>query len=185
MFLIVGLGNPGLKYENNRHNFGFLSVDKIIKDYDLSFFKDRFGAMVYSGLIFNNKVFIVKPQKYMNLSGCVVHNFSSFYKILPKNIIVIYDDVDIDLGRIKIKTGGRSGGHNGIKNIDNFLKPYYMKVRLGIGGCVSEYDTKDYVLKNFNKSEFKTVDIVINKVSKNIKHLLDGDIVGFLNKFYL
>ena len=132
MFLIVGLGNPGIIHRKDRHNFGFLAVDEISSYNNLNPCSDKFKSKVFTGTVVDTKVLAIKPQKYMNLSGDVVQRFVSFYKIPLTNIIVIHDDIDIDLGKVRVKIGGGSGGHNGLKNIDNLIGSSYTRVRLGV-----------------------------------------------------
>lgn len=153
MKLIVGLGNPGKEYENTRHNVGFQLLDFIASKKELQFNKEKFNAKYCECNINGEKVILVKPLSYMNLSGSVVAKFASFYKINPKDILIIQDDLDMRMGRVKIVHNSRSGGHNGIKDIERCLGTNsYVRVKIGIANDKS-MDTKDYVLGKFNHEE--------------------------------
>lgn len=144
--LIVGLGNPGKCYENTRHNMGFMVLDDIVKKLELGEWKKRDDALFIDCHIGSEKVILLKPQKYMNLSGDVLIDFVRFYDIKTDDIIVICDDLDLPIGTIKLKLKGSSGGHNGLKNIENQLKTNeYKRIKIGISNNKS-IDTKDYVL---------------------------------------
>ena len=123
MFLVVGLGNPGREYENTRHNVGFMAADKVFGRYRFSSFKEKFDGLVAEGQIAGEKVLLLKPQTFMNLSGNSVVKAALFYKILPENIIVLHDDVDLEFGRLKAKCGGGSAGHNGLNGMDANITP--------------------------------------------------------------
>ena len=153
MKLIVGLGNPGKEYENTRHNVGFQLLDFIANKKGIEFNKDKFNAKYCECNINGEKVMLIKPLSYMNLSGGVVAKFVSFYKIDVKDILVIQDDLDMRVGRVKIVHNSSSGGHNGIKDIERCLGTReYARVKIGIANDKS-LDTKDYVLGNFSKEE--------------------------------
>ena len=131
MFLIVGLGNPGAEYDKTRHNAGFMAADALHACYRFAPYKSKFDGLIAEGQINGEKVFLLKPQTYMNLSGNSVVKAANFYKILPQNIVVIHDDLDLPAGKIKAKTGGGAGGHNGLKSIDAAITPDYHRIRLG------------------------------------------------------
>lgn len=168
MHLIIGLGNPGKEYENTRHNIGFMVLDKFAKKYNISDYKEKFNGQYFEYVINNEKVIFLKPLKYMNLSGEVVKKYVDFFKINIDDILVISDDLDMDTGKIKLKLKGSSGGHNGLKNIENHLKTQeYKRIKVGIAN--NKYiDTKDYVLGAFqgeekdliNDSTSRVVDII-------------------------
>lgn len=173
MFLIVGLGNPGKEYEKTRHNVGFMVVDALAKQYGFGAFKEKFEGVLAEGKIAGEKVFLLKPTTYMNLSGNSVVKVANFYKILPENIIVIHDDMDLPIGKIKAKIGGGSGGHNGIKSVDAAITPQYNRVRIGIGHLVgNEKEIVDFVLSRFSKAEEKDLDDNITTVCQTIDVLL-------------
>ena len=169
MKLIVGLGNPGKEYENTRHNAGFRFIDTYAKAANLSFNKEKFSGL-YTDFIFNNeKVILLKPQKYMNLSGEVVKDFVNFFKIDIKDILIIVDDLDTEIGKLKLKYKGSSGGHNGLKNIENHLKTNeYKRVKIGISNN-KDKDKIDYVIGKVSKQELDQM----NKVNELAKPLID------------
>ena len=151
MKLIVGLGNPGLEYVNTRHNIGFMYLDYIFCDKFV--LNKKFKAMEYITMINNEKVIVIKPITYMNLSGEAVWQYVSYYKIECSNILVIQDDLDMDLGRIKLLFNHGDGGHNGIKNIvDKLSSKAFLRLKIGISKSI-DVNTKDYVLGKFNDND--------------------------------
>ena len=130
MYLVVGLGNPGEEYSKTRHNIGFMAADEIHSRYNFTPFKSKFEGLIAEGTIDNNKVLLLKPQTFMNLSGNSVSKVAKFYKIPVQNIVVIHDDKDLALGKLKAKNGGSAGGHNGLKNIDSHLTNQYNRIRI-------------------------------------------------------
>ena len=177
MKLIVGLGNPGLKYENTRHNIGFIAIDKYLNNIS---FKSKFDGEYYVDNL--KDVIFLKPMKYMNFSGEVVKKFVEYYKIVIDDILVIYDDMAFELGTIKIKPDGSYGGHNGMKNIIDLLGNNNIKrVRVGIGR--NSFDMKDYVLGKFSKKEILILDDVMKKVINIIDDYLILDFDKLMNKY--
>ena len=164
MKLIVGLGNPGKAYKDTRHNVGFMFVDNIANKLKLDFSLDKQKKCeIAQTLINNEKVIFIKPQTYMNLSGDSVVVVKNYYKIDEKDILVIYDDLDLETGKIRIRANGSSGGHNGIKSIINVLGTQNIKrVRIGIDK-VSSDKTVDYVIGNFSKKDREIIDISLEK----------------------
>ena len=157
MKLIVGLGNPGREYENTRHNVGFQLLDLIASKKGVEFNKEKFNAKYCEVNINGEKVILIKPLSYMNLSGSVVAKFVGFYKIDIKDILVIQDDLDMSVGRVKIVHNSSSGGHNGIKDIERCLgTKEYARVKIGIANDKTQ-DTRDYVLGNFNQEEISVL----------------------------
>ena len=155
MKLIVGLGNPGREYENTRHNIGFQLLDCIADKKGITFSKSKFNAECAEISIDGEKVLLVKPLSFMNLSGSVVSKFVSFYKIALEDILIIQDDLDMRVGRVKIVHNSSSGGHNGIKDIERCLSSNaYARVKIGIAND-KKMDTKDYVLGKFSQEEVK------------------------------
>lgn len=186
MFLIVGLGNPGKEYEDTKHNYGFLLADQLIKNYNLTLKAKKTNFELFDGEIEGFKVLVLKPLKYMNLSGSPVLEIKNFYKIDLGNVIVLHDDLDVELGKIKVKIGGGHAGHNGLRDMDNKIGKDYPRVRLGIGRPENPgYDVSDYVLSKFKKDEMVEVEMVNEKVSDLFPMLLEGDLDGFSTKFYL
>jgi PTH1 family peptidyl-tRNA hydrolase len=183
MFLLVGLGNFGLQYENTRHNYGFLLIDKIISRYNLTYHGKKFSSDFYQGEINGNKIFAIKPQTYMNLSGIAVLEVMSFFKIDINKIIICHDDLDIAIGKIKCKIGGGSGGHNGIKSIDKNIGSNYLRLRLGIQKPIdNQFEVADFVLSKFSSEEIKLINDLNDIIASNIDYLLARDIPNFLNK---
>lgn len=186
MHLLVGLGNIGREYELTRHNFGFLLLDKIIDDYSLNAQGKKFKSEIFIGEIGEEKVIAIKPQTFMNRSGIAVAEVANFFRIDPKNILVLHDDVDLALGKIKVKIAGGNGGHNGLKSIDEMIGKNYMRLRLGVDRPANkEFETADYVLAKFSKEEALRVDLINEKISDLLEELFEGGADKFLNKFYL
>jgi len=185
MYLLVGLGNIGREYELTRHNFGFLLLDQIIKDYNLIEQSKKFKSEVFAGEISGEKIIAIKPQTFMNLSGSSVTEAAQFYKIAPEKILVLHDDLDLELGRVKVKIGGGHAGHNGLRSIDETIGKNYMRLRLGIGRPENEaFEVSDYVLGKFSKFERDIVEKTNEKISKLIGEILVGKADQFLNKFH-
>lgn len=163
MKLIVGLGNPGFVYNNTRHNVGFMIIDYYADKYGIKINKQKFNGLYQELLINGEKVILLKPQLYMNLSGEVVRKFVDFFKISIDDILVINDDLDLLLGRYKLKKSGSSGGHNGLKNIELHLNTSnYKRLKIGISNN-KKIDTKDYVLGHFSDFDLEVLSAVIEK----------------------
>ena len=176
MKLIVGLGNPGSEYLNTRHNIGYMSLFKCSKVFNFTFDKSKFNASYGETIINNEKYLFILPEKYMNLSGEVVIEFVNYFKINIDDILIISDDLDMELGKIKLKPNGSSGGHNGLKNIELHLHtPNYKRLKIGISNN-KLIDTKDYVLGKLNQDELKIIDEATDKVTNIIK---DFSIMSF------
>ncbi len=182
MILLVGLGNPGKEYEQTRHNVGFMAVDEIIHRYNFSGFKSKFKGEISEGEIMGEKVMVLKPQTYMNLSGESVLAVCSFYKIKPQDVYVFHDDMDLSVGRIKVKQGGGSGGHNGIKSIDANLGANYHRIRIGVGKPQMKEQVVSWVLSKFGAEDKKILDDLLYKIAENIPVLIEKDGSYFLNK---
>lgn len=162
MKLIVGLGNPGKEYENTRHNIGFMVLDKYANKNGLSFQKEKFNGLYLDFQVNGEKVILLKPLSYMNLSGEVVRKFVDFFKIEIEDILIINDDLDLQIGTIKLKPMGSSGGHNGLKNIELHLATRnYKRLKIGISNN-KMLDTKDYVLGKFTSLEQEQLNTVLD-----------------------
>ena len=182
MKLIVGLGNPGKKYENTRHNIGFMAVDNLANKYSVTF-KEKFQGLYGELIIDNEKILLLKPQKYMNLSGEVIRKYVDFYKIDINDILIICDDLDLEVGKIRLRYRGSSGGHNGLKNIEhNLVTQNYKRLKIGIANN-KLIDTKDYVLGKFNNEEFEKIAQICELSSKILKDFLVGDINKIMSKY--
>ncbi|WP_168464350.1 aminoacyl-tRNA hydrolase [Wolbachia endosymbiont of Ctenocephalides felis wCfeT] len=178
MHLIVGLGNPGSQYELTCHNIGFIVVDAICKYWSFQPFSKKADYLVSSGTINDDKVILLKPYSFMNNSGIPVAKVRNFYKILLDNIIVIHDDADLELGRIKIKKGGSSAGHNGLKSIDSFTNNDYWRLRFGVGRPDDQRSLADYVLSKF--SNFDNLIPLVEKIAENIHLILQKNHSTFI-----
>ena len=181
MFLIVGLGNPGLEYELTRHNIGFIAADMLSDRYNFTWSnKSKFFADVAMGETEFGKIILCKPQTFMNLSGKSVQAICSFYKILPENVIVIHDDIDISINQIKHKIAGGHGGHNGLKSIDQHISPNYHRIRIGVGRPDNaNHEVSNYVLGKFVKEELEVQEVKIKGFMQAIDLLLSKDIEKF------
>jgi PTH1 family peptidyl-tRNA hydrolase len=183
MFLIAGLGNPGAEYVNTRHNVGFIAADEIARHYNFSPFKEKFSGLIAEGKIAGEKVFILKPQTYMNLSGDSIVKAALFYKILPQNIIVIHDDIDLKLNQIRVKFGGGAGGHNGLKSIDSQITNNYNRIRIGIGYPQgAKVEVVNHVLSRFSKEEAGLLADNLAIIRDNIEILITDGMAAFSNK---
>ncbi len=181
MFLICGLGNPGNKYNNTRHNIGFKVVDDIIKHFEFEKVKEDKTIKLFSKEINGNKIYILKPLTFMNLSGKPIIKIVNFFKFSKKNIFVIHDDLDLQLSKVKIKKGGSNGGHNGLLSIDQYLGEDYNRIRIGIDHPGHKDLVSDYVLSKFSYEEKEIIDSKIEKIKINF-NLIFTDIPLFLSK---
>lgn len=183
MKLIVGLGNPGKEYEKTRHNAGFRFIDQYAKEKKLTFNKEKFKGL-YTEFNYNGeKIILLKPQKYMNLSGEVIKEYVNFFKINIEDILVIYDDLDTEKGKLKIKYKGSSGGHNGLKNIENHLKTKeYKRIKIGIGKDNNQ-DKVDYVIGKMPQEEYEMINSVNKKAENIIDDYLKMTFDNFMNKY--
>ena len=164
MKLIVGLGNPGKEYEKTRHNIGFMTIDKYANKLGVSITKEKYNGLYAETIINSEKVILLKPQSYINLSGEVIRRFIDFYKIDIEDILIIHDDLDLEVGTYRVKQHGSSGGHNGLKNIELHLGTQeYKRIKIGISNN-KLMDTKDYVLGKISKEEQEKIDEVKNVV---------------------
>ena len=178
--LIVGLGNPGIEYENTRHNAGFLAIDEIAKQNSFVWKTSREQrSIITNGIAANKKLILAKPQTFMNLSGSAVSSVMQYYKILPTDVIVIHDDLDIPSGVIKYKFGGGAGGHNGLKSIDQNIGNNYHRIRIGIGRPEGKFPVENYVLSKFTEEEKKNIYIVFKTINENIHFLINEEIELF------
>ena len=183
MKLIVGLGNPGNEYNKTRHNIGFMCIDKIAKHFNVSFDSSKFNGL-YTQFNYNGeKVILLKPQKYMNLSGEVIRDFVNFFKIDISDILIICDDLDTEVGTYRLRFKGSSGGHNGLKNIELHLSTKeYKRIKVGISNN-KNIDTKDYVLGKFNGEELKLINPIIDKMPNIIEDYLVLPFDNLMNKY--
>lgn len=185
MRLIVGLGNPGVKYASNRHNIGFMAADAIFRRHHFSPWRKKFKAEIADGEIAGEKVLLIKPQTFMNLSGESVGEALRFYKLKMEDLIVIYDELDLASGKARIKTGGRDGGHNGIKSIDAHCGKDYKRLRLGIDHPGDKARVNSHVLGDFAKSERQWLETLLEALAENASMLVTGEEASFMNKIAL
>lgn len=181
MKLLVGLGNPSPEYAATRHNIGFQAVDEIVHRFSFHKWKNACKGEMSQGTIAGQKVAVLKPHTYMNLSGESVLTALSFFKIKPEDIIVFHDDLALPVGKVKVKIGGSSAGHNGIKNIDSHIGPNYMRVRIGIDQDRS-INTVDYVLGVPSPQDQEILAKVMQKMAENVPLLIQGDENNFMNR---
>ena len=183
MWLLVGLGNPGDKYAGNRHNIGFMAIDRIADEYAFPAFRAKFDGHLSEGRINGQKVALLKPQTYMNESGLSVGQAMRFFKVTPNRIIVFYDELDLKPFQLKVKKGGGTAGHNGLKSIDAHLgRAEYWKVRLGIGHPGDKNRVSGYVLSDFSKEDQKTLPVWLDAVSKHAPLLLEDKQNDFMTR---
>ncbi|WP_102958852.1 aminoacyl-tRNA hydrolase [Mangrovicella endophytica] len=185
MLLIAGLGNPGPSYAGNRHNIGFMALDRIAKDASFSAWTKKFSGEIAEGQIAGEKVLLLKPLTFMNLSGQSVGEAARFYKLEPGQVVVIHDELDLAPGKVRVKTGGGHGGHNGLKSIDAHIGKDYRRVRLGIGHPGSKERVNPHVLSDFAKADRDWVDGLLDAVSRNIDAIAKGDDALFMTRVAL
>ena len=185
MFVIVGLGNPGKKYENTRHNAGFIALDALAEKYGISISEKKHKALCGSGVIEGNKVVLIKPQTFMNLSGESVRSIMDFYKIDPEeDMLVIYDDISLAPGNIRIRKKGSAGGHNGIKSIIAHAGTQnFMRIKVGVGEKPSGWDLADYVLGHFSDEDNSKLKEVMPDIIQAATLMVQGDVDKAMNDF--
>jgi len=182
MQLLVGLGNPEEKYRNNRHNIGFMAIDAIARRHSFPPFRQKFAGLISEGNIAGEKVLLLKPQTWMNNSGDSVQAVASFYKFEPEAITVIYDEIDLASGKVRIKRGGGNGGHNGLRSIDPQIGTNYRRVRLGVGHPGHKDLVMPHVLGDFSKAEMVWFAPLLDAIAENADLLVKGDDNGLMNK---
>jgi PTH1 family peptidyl-tRNA hydrolase len=183
MLLLVGLGNPGPRHAGNRHNIGFMAVDEVVRRYGFGPWRTRFSGRVAEGRIEGGKVLALEPETYMNESGRAVGEAVRFYKLEPETqVIVIYDEIDLKPGKVKVKLGGGAGGHNGIRSIDSHIGRDYRRLRLGVGHPGDKDLVHGHVLQDFAKVEVAGRDKLIDAVAAELPRLIAGDDSGFMSR---
>ena len=184
MYLIVGLGNPESEYANTRHNMGFDTINEIAKNNNISITKSKFKALYEIGIIQGKKVILLKPQTYMNLSGTSVRQFVQFYKVPMDKLIIIYDDIDIDKGIIKIRKKGGPGTHNGMKSVEQEIATdIFPRVRVGIGAPTYKNDMINYVIGQVPKEEYEVLEKGIEKAADAVVDIIKNGIDHAMNKY--
>ena len=182
MLLLVGLGNPNPNNTNNRHNVGFLVIDAINAKFKLSKQKPKFKGLLTTGKINEQKVYAIKPLTFMNSSGVCIREIIEYFKINVKDVFVFHDDMDIDIGKIKVKFGGGNAGHNGIESIDTNIGKDYSRVRIGIGRPKNNSTGVEHVLDNFANEEKKDIEEVNNNIINSLSILINKDLDLFSSK---
>lgn len=184
-YLVVGLGNPDKKYRNTRHNTGFIAVDYMAKQLGVEIGKKKFDSLTAETVIAGEKVLLMKPQTYMNLSGVAVEKAASFYKIPPENVIIIFDDISLPVGKLRIRRKGTHGGHNGIRSIIDYLQSEnFPRIKVGIGERPNpNYDLADWVLSTFKEDELKGIEEVASHCLDIVKLIIEGKIEQAMSKY--
>ncbi len=185
MLLIFGLGNPGSGYADNRHNIGFMAVDEIVRRHGLSAPRARFQSETSEGVIGDSKVMACKPTTYVNNSGDAVGAAMRYYKLEPADVVVIHDELDLEAGKLKVKIGGGSAGHNGIRSIVAHIGPDFHRLRIGIAHPGDRDAVIGHVLNNFAKSDKAWLDPLLDAVAEAMPLLVGGDAPGFMTRVAL
>ncbi|MEQ8482326.1 MAG: aminoacyl-tRNA hydrolase [Hoeflea sp.] len=185
MLLIAGLGNPGTQYARNRHNVGFMAADAIARRHSFSGFSKKFRGEIAEGALAGEKALILKPMTFMNLSGDSVGEAMRFYKLSPSDILVIHDELDLAPGKLKLKTGGGNGGHNGLKSIDAHCGKDYKRLRVGIGHPGHKDRVNPHVLGDFAKADQQWLEPLLDAIADNADLIAKGDDAEFLNRIAL
>lgn len=184
MYIIAGLGNPGREYENTRHNIGFLCIDAIANQYNISMVEKKHKAILGRGYIGGAKVILVKPQTFMNLSGESIRAVAEYYKAVPEqDLVVIYDDVALDVGQIRIRKKGSAGGHNGMKSIIQYMGDAFVRIRMGVGEKPKGYDLADYVLGHFTKAEKNLMEESADRCAGAVELVTRGEVEQAMNEY--
>ena len=182
MLLFVGLGNPNPNNKNNRHNVGFHVIDAINQKYKLSKQKPKFKGLLTTGTIEEQKVYAIKPLTFMNSSGVCIKELAEYFKIEVKNIFVFHDDMDIDVGKVKVKFGGSSAGHNGIESIDKNIGKNYSRIRIGVGRPKNNSTGAEHVLDDFSSEEQQSMEEVTKNITESLSTLIKKDLDLFSSK---
>ena len=174
MQLIVGLGNPGAKYQKNRHNIGFMAVEQIATDHGFGPWKSKFQGQITEGRLGREKVLLLKPETFMNLSGQSVGEAMRFYKLTPEDVTVIHDEIDLAPGKLRVKQGGGHAGHNGLRSVHQHIGDAYQRIRLGVGHPGRKELVPHYVLQDFAKADADWLDDMLSGISDGAAHLAEG-----------
>lgn len=181
MKLFVGLGNPGAKYAQNRHNIGFMAVDRIASDHAFGPWRSKFQGQVSEGLLGSEKVTLLKPETFMNRSGQSVGEAMRFYKLSPEDIVVFHDEIDLAPGKLRVKQGGGHAGHNGLRSLHSHIGDAYGRVRMGVGHPGHKDAVPTYVLRDFPKADHEWLDDLLRGISDGAEALANGDTGRFQN----
>ncbi|MER8417031.1 aminoacyl-tRNA hydrolase [Mesorhizobium sp. M0166] len=185
MLVFAGLGNPGAKYANNRHNVGFMAADAIARRHSFSPWSKKFQGLIAEGTLAGEKVILIKPQTFMNLSGQSVGEALRFYKLGPSALTVFYDEIDLAAGKVRVKVGGGSGGHNGIRSLDQHVGKDFRRVRIGVGHPGVKEMVHGHVLGDFAKGDREWLDVLLDEIADGAGLLAKGDDNSFMNRVTL
>lgn len=184
MFIIAGLGNPGAKYDNTRHNIGFITANYLAAKHNIEINKIKFKGVLGEGNICGDKVIILKPQTFMNLSGESISEVLNFYKLGGENLIVLHDDVSLECGRLRIRKKGSDGGHNGLKSIIYHTKSdVFTRIKIGVGAKPAEWDLADWVLGKFKDEDIKILSKTIENVALAVEEIINNGAESAMNKY--
>lgn len=183
MHLVVGLGNPGVRYARTRHNVGFMVVDRLASRAGVPAEKKLLGALVADTNVGGHKAVLTKPQSFMNLSGQPVAALMGFYKVPVADLIVVHDDMDLPLGRLRVKLGGGHGGHNGIRDVQRVTNGEFVRVRLGVGRPPPQWEPADFVLAPFDPTDATEVDALIDSAADAVESLVRDGLTPTMNRF--
>jgi PTH1 family peptidyl-tRNA hydrolase len=184
-YIIAGLGNPGTQYSNSRHNTGFIVIDQIAEKSGIEIKRVKFKGLTGTGMIGNHKVLLLKPSTYMNLSGQSVTEAMNFYHLQPSHTIIIFDDISLDIGKMRIRRSGSDGGHNGIKNIIYLSgSDQFPRIKIGEGNKPNpNYDLANWVLSKYNENELKTIKQVADRAFSAVELIMDNEIEKAMNLY--
>lgn len=185
MLLLVGLGNPGAQYKNHRHNVGFMALDAITERYNFAPPRKRFQSLAADGTVAGEKIIALKPTTYMNDSGQAVGEAMRFYKLQASDVYVLYDEVDLAAGKLKVKTGGGAAGHNGIRSIDAHIGPQFHRVRIGIGHPGAKHLVHGHVLGNFSVADQDWLQPMLSAIADSLPELVRAKASDFMTKVAL
>lgn len=185
MHVLVGLGNPGPKHARNRHNIGFMAADEIIRRYGLSLRQSRHHAYVAEGNIAGEKILLLKPKTFMNESGRAVGSAVRYHKLRPRDVTVMYDELDLAPGKVRVKMGGGHAGHNGVRSVSSHIGQDFRRIRIGIGHPGDRKRVHGYVLSDFPKAEIPWAEATVAAIAEALPALLAGDDPGFMTKVAL
>jgi PTH1 family peptidyl-tRNA hydrolase len=185
MLLIVGLGNPGRRYAGNRHNIGFMAADELHRRYPFSAWRARFEGELSEGLLGGEKTYLLKPATYMNESGRSVGQASRFFKLKPAEVVVMYDELDLPPGKLRMKTGGGTAGHKGLKSIEAHIGKDFRRMRIGIGHPGAKELVNGYVLHDFAKADREWIDPLLAAVAEHAPLLAKSEDATFMNRVHL
>ncbi|CAH2396720.1 aminoacyl-tRNA hydrolase [Mesorhizobium ventifaucium] len=185
MLLFAGLGNPGAKYADNRHNVGFMAADAIARRHSFSPWSKKFQGLIAEGTLAGEKIILIKPQTFMNLSGQSVGEALRFYKLEASALTVFYDEIDLAAGKVRVKVGGGSGGHNGIRSLEQHVGKGFRRVRIGVGHPGIKEMVHGHVLGDFAKSDREWLDVLLDTIADDAELLAKGDDNSFMNRVTL